>query len=210
MDAEDAINPLGSAVLDHRQRTRRYLLGGLEAEPQASRPAVTQGHERGRGPKRHCHVAVVAAGMHHTLDCRGDDPVVAALDNRERVHVGAQHQRGTRLATVEICEHAGATDAGSDREAEVGAPPGHKLGGLSLVERELRVPVERAPGFDDFLTGPVGLGAQAGVQVDGDAAHEGRAELTPESRSATAPIDPLLTTRFAPAARARRRRSSSR
>ena len=41
-----------------------------------------------------------------------------------------------------------------------------------FLERQLGVPVERAPGLDDLLTGPVDLGAKASVEVDGDAAHD--------------------------------------
>ena len=70
VDAEDAVDALGGAVGDHRHRAGGDLLGRLEAETHAPRPAVAQRNQRGRRPERHGHVAVVAAGVHHTLDTR--------------------------------------------------------------------------------------------------------------------------------------------
>ena len=64
----------------------------------------------------------------------GDHAALAPLDDGQRVHVGAQHQRRPRLAAVEVGDHAGAADTGAHREAEVGAALRDQLGGIAFLE----------------------------------------------------------------------------
>ena len=63
----------------------------------------------------HGDVAVVTAGVHDALDLGGGHPVRTALDDRQRVHVGAEHQGG-RIAIASQPRCPGAT-AETSREA---------------------------------------------------------------------------------------------
>ena len=130
-------------------------------------------------------MAVVAACVHHTVDGGGDHPSLAPLADGQRIHVGAEHQRRSGLSAVEIGEHSGPADAGANREAEVGASPRNQHRGVLLLERQLGVRMQQPPGLRDLLTGPVDLGADARVEIDGDVTHDSPAALTPERRSAT-------------------------
>ena len=209
VDAEHAIHAVGGAVVDHRHGARSRLLRGLEAEAEAPAPAVTQGNQGRGGTEGHRHVPVVTAGVHDAVGLGVHNPPVAALEDRQGVHVRSQHQHRPGLATVEISDDTGAADTGANCKPEGGAALREHLGGVQLAGGDLRVAVEGAPGLDHLLAGEVDLRPYAGLEICRGAAHDPSPTLTPERRSATTCSAPLLMTRVAPAARARRRRSRS-
>ncbi len=147
---------------------------------------------------------VVTARVHDARGLGGGHAAIATLEHGQRIHVGPQHQRRSRPAAVEVGDDPGATDAGADGEAEVAAPPCEHRRGVVFLLGQLGVAVQRAPGFDDRLASAVDLGAEASLEVGGDAAHD-----RPERRNATTWRVPLLITRVAPEASARLRTSRS-
>ena len=106
------------AVLDHAERTEPDLFGGLGDHHQRAFPAGLVGDKIARGSDPDGHVDVVAARMHHAglfpapcrvarFRCVGQPGL---LDERQRIHVGADHQRGAG-SVLEHGDKAVAADA---------------------------------------------------------------------------------------------------
>ena len=99
-------------------------------------------HDRG--------VRVVAARVHLARDLRRVRQAVR-LAHRQRVHVGANRDRGSRLAAFEQGNDAGPAHVGAKRNAARGQKFLHALRGLVLLERELRMRVDLAPQRDHVV-----------------------------------------------------------
>ena len=97
----------------------------------------------------------MAAGVHHTdgLVAVGGggaraERQIALFGDGQRVHVGAQRDGRTGLATLEHTHHTGLGDAGLHLEAEALQVIGHDLRGAELTVGEFGVLVEIAPPTD--------------------------------------------------------------
>jgi hypothetical protein len=104
------------------------------------------------GPQQHGGVAVMAAGMHGARGGRGIGCPGSLLD-RQRVHVGAQHDRlaARPAAPVQHAQHTGAADAGLDHvETQPGQPLGHLRRRPVFFVAKLRMAVEILAPFRQF------------------------------------------------------------
>jgi hypothetical protein len=150
--------------VDHSADAEVALLAGLEHEDhRPTHPGPAFAEEAGR-TDQHGHVEIVAAGMH----ARPVERVVDAglLRERQRIHVGAQQDDGSRLGAVEDGRDAGAVRGGRDLEAEPVERLQDHRSGLGEMQPDLGCPVE-APAEVDEL----GAGCPGGV---GDRGHPGK------------------------------------
>ena len=86
----------------------------------------------------------MAAGM-HDAGVGGGMRHAAGLQDRQRVHVGAQPDRAVGLAAADGRDHAVAADAGDERDAKFAKPRLDEGGGLPFVQGEFGVGVQVAP-----------------------------------------------------------------
>ena len=129
----------------------------------------------------------------------------------QRVHVGAQHQHRSGPAAVEVGDRRRCRRR---RMRTVNPRSALRCATTSavcvLALGELGVPVEARAASRSPPRGSGRPPTRTRASRSGaDAAHDASPTLTPERRSATAWSAPLLMTRVAPEARARRRRSRS-
>ena len=108
---------LEQLVLEHRQRAAEPFLGRLEDEVHRAVEVARLG-EIARRAEQHGGVAVMAAGVHHARPGRLVGHVVR-LEDRQRVHVGAQPDRHRAVAFAQHADHAGAADAAMHLDAEL-------------------------------------------------------------------------------------------
>ena len=105
-----------------------------------------------RGPQQHGGMPVMAAGMHHARGFRGMRGA-CRLDDRQRVHVGAQPDDLARGIgpPPDHADNPGAADARHDLiAAEFAQAVGHDACGAMHLEQKLGVFVEIAPPCGDF------------------------------------------------------------
>ena len=121
MQAEDDLGRriLQHPLLDHQPRSalltgRRAFLGGLEDELDRARQFAAYFGEYLSGGHQYGRVGVVTAGVHHARLLAapvgahlGGERQVDLLGYRQRIHVGAQRDDGTRLAPLEHGDNAG-------------------------------------------------------------------------------------------------------
>ena len=146
--------PLEHAVVDHRLRPRAAFLGRLEAEDKGPVEVPVVGEPAGRS-EQHRRVAVVAAGVHLS---RRDGGMFGAcrLQDRERVHVGAQENPLLRPLSRTLCAMQEAEDAGAADpldylvKAERAQALGDDAGGAGQLVGQLGVAMEIAPPLGQF------------------------------------------------------------
>ena len=145
-------------------------------------------------PSRIATCAVVAARVHHAdgLAAKlrrglGLERHVGLLRHRQRVHVGAQSDRASRLRAAQQADDAGHADAGLHFDAERAQALRDLFCRAHFPVAELRMRVEVAPPFDrlrlDGLRGRIELGAR-----DPAAGGLGRARAAAKSQSSSAGV----------------------
>ena len=116
------------------------LLGVLEDEAHPAGDLCAQlGQDPGRA-QQHGGVAVVAARVHNPRRLGGEVELVL-LHDRQGVHVGPKGNPGAGQAAHQVGHHTGLGGSGYLQFPELVQPFDHELGGLVLLERQLRVPV---------------------------------------------------------------------
>jgi hypothetical protein len=144
LDAE----ALEHAVLDHRLRAALAFFGGLKQEDNGARNlGASRHHDLGR-TEQNRNVSVVSAGMHHARRCGLVGDVVFLFD-RQRVHIGAQHDRVTRSLAAHDADNAGFADPGMHFTAEIAQAVGDHRCRAMLVKPELRVHMQVTPRRND-------------------------------------------------------------
>ena len=137
-------------VLEHRARAAQSFFGRLEDEVDRAVEVARLG-EIARRAEQHRGVPVMAAGMHHARPGRLVRHLVR-LEDRQRVHVGAQPDRDRPIALAQHADHAGPADAAMHLDAERLELLRHDVGGAVLGEPDLRMRMEVAP-----LRGQIGM-----------------------------------------------------
>ena len=164
MQAEDRIGfrVLQCAVLDHQRRAaffsgRRAFLGRLENEFDGAGQLVAHARQHFRHAHQDGHVGIVTARMHHAdllADVfgfhRGLERHVHFLDDRQRIHVGAQRNDPSRLAALEQSDHAGVCYTGLYFHAELAQMRRNQLAGANFAVRQLGMLMNVAPPCDDL------------------------------------------------------------
>jgi len=144
-------HPVVQTVGDHRLGAAALLLGRLEQDHERARPGVTVGDQAFGRAEQAGDVDVVPAGVHHRhvvalgIGAAGGAGVrqPGLLRHRQPVHVRAQQHRRTG-AVLQHADHAGATDAGSDGDAESIKRLGDDARGAMLLEGQFGVRVQVA------------------------------------------------------------------
>ena len=147
MDAHDGRHAVHHAGRDHGLRASLPLFGRLEQETHGARPAPPGQRPRGRGAHRD--VAVVAAGVHRSLDRRGVGGARRFRD-RQRVHVDPKEQRGAVLSPG-FGEQAGPAESGAQRQAASLEERRDAGGRAPLAPGQLGMAVEVAAEGDDLV-----------------------------------------------------------
>ncbi len=136
-------------VGDHLQRAALAFLGGLEDQVQRAREAAVFG-KLARRCEQHRGVAVVPARMHHAAFAARVGQA-GGLDDRQRVHIGADAQPPGAVAPPQHAHHPGATQA----QVYLVAPPaqlfGHQCAGAVFLETELGLAVDVEADGDEFV-----------------------------------------------------------
>jgi hypothetical protein len=135
---------------DHRARATQTFFGGLKAEHDGAGNLGAALRQNFCGTEQHRDVTVVAARVHLAVVLRAVVGLIE-LENGQRVHVGAQHDRLPRLSALENAEHAGLRDAFVHLDAERAQTFGDDAGRAVFLEAQFRMRVQVAPGRDDFL-----------------------------------------------------------
>jgi hypothetical protein len=99
MQGQHIIDAIEGTIIDHHWRTTlmlatRSLFGGLEQEAHFA-AQLTRGKfllEQMRNAKQHRGMCIVAAGV-HIPGCLRDKIVIGRLNNRQRIHIGANTKR---------------------------------------------------------------------------------------------------------------------
>ena len=132
---EIAGETLEQAVLQHLQRTANAFLGRLEDEVDGA-VEVAGLRQVLRRAEQHGGVAVMAAGMHAAGVLAGVRQA-GRLQDRQRVHIGAQSDRGLAVAVAQHANDAGLADAAMHLDAPF----------LQLARDEIRGAVFLQPEF---------------------------------------------------------------
>ena len=157
MNPRDQVDALDHAGLDDSASAAGWqLLGVLKHEPDLAGKLVAPFAEDLSGTEKHRRVAVVPARVHHPGSCRHVRDVVL-LDDRQRVHVGPQHDHLPRPGAVQPRDD-GRSGRPLDLEpAERAQRLLDERGRLVLLERQLGVRMEMAAPGD-----------RAGLEIAGD------------------------------------------
>jgi hypothetical protein len=139
---------LEQLVLEHRLRAAKAFLGRLKDEVHGAVEIARLGKVT-RGAEQHRGVAVMAAGVHHAR-LRRLVGYVVRLEDRQRIHVGAQADRDRAVAFAQHADNAGPADAAMHLDAERFELPGHDVGGAMLGKPDLGIGVEVAARGSEF------------------------------------------------------------
>ena len=137
------------AVLQHRQRAADAFLGRLEDEVDGA-VEVARLREVLRRAQQHRGVAVMTAGVHPAGVLAGVRQV-GGLQDRQRVHVGAQAHRGFAIAVAQHADHAGLADAAMHLDAPFLQLVGHQLRRAVFLQAKLRMGVDIAADGDKLV-----------------------------------------------------------
>ena len=159
---------LEQAFFHHDPAAALVLLGRLEYEVDRALEVARLGEIAGRA-QQHGRMPVVAARVHHV----GVDGTVRErvdLGDGERIHVGAQPDRGA-VTVHEAADDAGPGQAAVDLDPELAKLGGDEVGGARLLEGDLGMRVQIPP-----------PGGHLGVEL-GDVGNDGHdgGELRPLS-----------------------------
>jgi len=124
------------ALGDHRLRAGERFLRRLEDQLHATAQLAFHLRERGRHAERDHRVHVVTAGVHLPRHLGGERHT-ALLEDRQRVHVGADADRGAGLRAVDHGDDARLADAAAVLDAEFVEKAAHRFRGLVLLEGKL-------------------------------------------------------------------------
>ena len=115
----DVVDVVEHALVDHHLRSPGPLLAGLEheADPRPASASRRCVQEASRADE-HRGVRVVAAGVHRARRPRTAKDTPVSSVERQRVHVGAEHQRGARPRALEVGDDRRGAGAEAGREAE--------------------------------------------------------------------------------------------
>ena len=144
---------LEQPVVHHLECAAAAFLGRLEDQVERAAPSAGVRQQLGRR-QQHGGVAVMAAGVHQARALAGPGGA-GGFGDRQRVHVGAQANAGGALATHQLADHPGATQAGRHRIAPAAQLVGHQRAGAVLLKRQFGVLVDVAPKGDEGLQGGV-------------------------------------------------------
>ena len=138
------------ALRYHAPRTATPFLGWLEAEDYCAGNLLAVPHEHARRREQDRGVRIVPTGVHRVRGLALVLNVVLFLDG-QRVHIGAQEQRLSRLATTQDALHARDGDAGMHLiYSERTQPLRDDTACTHLLKPHLRVHVEIAPRGDQL------------------------------------------------------------
>ncbi|MNZ85620.1 hypothetical protein D3C78_1044180 [compost metagenome] len=140
---------LEQPVFEHCSCATQALFGRLENQLHGAIEVPGVGQVPGRC-QQGGGMAIVAAGMHHTVDPAGIGQAGGFL-NRQCIHVGAQ-PNGTPYAIAQRCHHAGPAHAGADVIAPLAQALRHQRTGGELLEPKLGMGVYASTQADHFLS----------------------------------------------------------
>ncbi len=150
MDGEGAVDAFQHSLVDHVLGAVEALFAGLEHEAHLAGEAVLVAGQQSGGAGEHCHMRVVAAGVHLAVVLRLEVEREVLLQ-RQGIHVAAQQDRGAGPARVEIGDHRCGRLAEGDVEAEAGECVGDPLLRARQVEAELGILVDGAAQLDRVI-----------------------------------------------------------
>ena len=149
---------LEQAVLDHRPCTAAAFLGGLEDEVHGAVEAAGA-RKLACGTEQDCRVPVVSTAVMDAGD-RARMGVRALLDERQRIHVGAQSHGRAAAPVAQHADHAGSANALVHLEPDVAQRARDERGRAVLLEGEFRMGMQVASQRDE-------IGQQVGHFGDG-------------------------------------------
>src|SRR5947209_6257517 len=138
----------------HEFRAAAAFFGGLKQKADRSGELAASGGDQFSCAEQHGDVPIVAACVHRAVDARA---VVACifLENRQGIHVGAQHHAASRTRAAHHADDTGYGDSFVYLETERAQAFGDDTGGAVLLKAELgmhvEVPAERGDVFGEFL-----------------------------------------------------------
>ena len=169
VERECGARPLASrsveeALLEHEPRTVEALLARLEHQQDPAGPHSAPVDEEPRRAKQHRDMGVVSARVHPTV-VLGREFETGLLGQRQRVHVGAQEDRGAWTCAFDHGHDRPERDARDRVESE--GPDGLHDDALRLGQREphLRYPMQQTP-LRDHLGEDLARGAEADGRAD--------------------------------------------
>ena len=128
MGSVNGVHPIERTLGDHLARTDRYLFRWLEQNTYLAMQLVANAQKQMNSAEHHCHVAVVATGMHNPFVPRREGEL-GLLQNGQRIHVGSKCNATARLALFVICIGRGAFDGGNEPR-----PPRSHIFDTKLIE----------------------------------------------------------------------------
>ncbi len=142
------VEPVEQALLQHHPRAGIALFARLEHQQHRPRQLVDPIHEKPSRTEQHRDVRVVTAGVHRAVDL-GREVEARVLVERQRVHVGSQHDRPTGPVGADERGDAGQDRADSRFEAEPPELLDDRLPRLRQMEPLLGMPVDPPPDRGD-------------------------------------------------------------
>ena len=146
---------LEQAVLQHGLGAAAAFLGGLEDEVDGAVEVARFGQVFG-GAEQHGGVAVVAAGVHAAGDLAGVRQAGGFL-HRQRVHVGAQADRGLAVAVAQHADDAGLADAAMHLDAPLLQFARDQVGGAEFLQPEFGMGMDVAADLGKFVLVEAGV-----------------------------------------------------
>jgi hypothetical protein len=140
------------AIIKHRWRTARDLLGRLKDEQHVPGEHCAQSTQHASHRQEDRNVAIVATGVHHTGIPRGVGDLILLLD-RQGVDVGTERDEAAVGATAEATDYASPPDAFTNLQPEAAQRGGDASGRAVLLEGELRVGVQLSTKGHQLITG---------------------------------------------------------
>ena len=144
-------------LLDHDAGAVVALFAGLEHEQHRAGEQVAATGEEARGPDEHCRVRIMAARVHGARHLRGEGKA-RLFRHRQRVHVGAQQDRGPRPRAGQSRDDRRRALSRSDVEAEAAESPEHSRLRPWQGEADFGMPVDAAAKLDRIVEDALGVG----------------------------------------------------
>jgi hypothetical protein len=147
MDAEYRLDPVKTAVLDHRYSTTRGLLFGvLEKENDLSAHFIEVALQDFGQPEQHRGMPVMPARMHNFGNFRPVWSLFFVL-NREGVHVGAECNRRSGMSSFYPSDYPVTAHPLGHTDTQLSQPLSHPSGGVVLLKRQFGMLVQISPAF---------------------------------------------------------------
>jgi hypothetical protein len=140
------------AIIKHRWRTARDLLGRLKDEQHVPGKRCVQATQHASRRQENRDVAIVATSVHHTSVPRGVRDLILLLD-RQGIDVGTERDEAAVRATAEAADYASPSDAFTNLQSEAAQRGGDASGRAVLLEGELGVGVQLSTKGHQLITG---------------------------------------------------------